>query len=73
MYNWTYPCSGPISLGMLCREVDSGIQTRDDASKERLADGRDSDEIISGDVSKDQLEHIKIQVVCRDHLIVFEV
>jgi hypothetical protein len=58
---------------MLCREVDSGIQTRDDASKERLADGRDSDEIISGDVSKDQLEHIKIQVVCRDHLIVFEV
>jgi hypothetical protein len=52
---------------MLCCEVDNGVQTRNDASEERFADRRDSDEIISGDVRKDQLEHVKIQVVCRDH------
>ena len=58
---------------MPCCKEDGGIQTRNDTGEERLADRRDRDKIISRDVGKNQFEHVKIQVVCRDHVVLFEV
>jgi hypothetical protein len=47
--------------------IEVGVESRDDGGVKGGADGRDGDEILTGEVLKDERQNIKIEIVGRHH------